>query len=255
MAAQLTVITVTVSARHPQTDDSILTSTLMSAVSLLLESQTMKIRWKVTTLITTLFAALSVTAILVTRYVLMPSFATLEHTQADVAMRRIQFALDRTFAQLALSAASWGNWTDAWRFAQDHNRTFITEQVTAAGLKQLNINTLIFTALTGRFIAFATLDLQTERPLDLDLAARQTLPQDFPWLGNLHNGRPAHGFLPTDRGLLMLAARTALGGFGHGPPRGMVIMGRLISPREVAAIGAQAQANLSMLPPANSRSP
>src|SRR2546430_12077066 len=33
----------------------------------------------------------------------------------------------------------------------------------------------------------------------------------------------------------------------------MVIMGRLISPQEVAAIGAQAQAHVSMLPPADSR--
>jgi diguanylate cyclase (GGDEF)-like protein len=215
----------------------------------------MKIRWKVTTLITTLFAVLGVTAIFVARYVLMPSFATLEHTQADVAMRRIQFALDRTFAQLALSAGSWGNWTDAWRFAQDHNQRFITEQVTAAGLKQLNINTLIFTDLTGRFIASAILDLQTEGLLDLDLAARQTLPQDFPWRGNLHNGQPAHGFLQTNRGILLLAAGPVLDGFGHGPPRGMVIMGRLISPREIAAIGAQAQADVSMLLPSNSRSP
>src|SRR5256886_3648095 len=33
----------------------------------------------------------------------------------------------------------------------------------------------------------------------------------------------------------------------------MVIMGRVISPQEVAAIGAQAQAHVSMLPPSNSR--
>src|SRR6266480_3704689 len=207
----------------------------------------MKIRSKVATLIATLFAALGVTAIFVASYVLMPSFAALEHTEADVAMRRIQFALDRTFAQLELSAGSWGNWTDAWRFAQDHNQTFITEQVTGAGLKQLNVSMLIFTDLNGRFIAGAALDLQTDRSLDLDLAARQTLPQDFPWRGNLDAGRPAHGFLQTNRGILLLAA------FAHGPPRGMVIMGRVISPQEVAAIGAQAQAHVSMLPPSNSR--
>ena len=213
----------------------------------------MKIRSKVATLIATLFAALGVTAIFVASYVLMPSFAALEHTEADVAMRRIQFALDRTFAQLELSAGSWGNWTDAWRFAQDHNQTFITEQITLAGLKQLNVSTLIFTDLNGRFIAGAALDLQTDRSLDLDLAARQTLPQDFPWRGNLEAGRPAHGFLQTNRGILLLAAGPVLDGFAHGPPRGMVIMGRVISPQEVAAIGAQAQAHVSMLPPSNSR--
>src|SRR5437016_12380992 len=110
----------------------------------------MKIRAKVATLIATLFATLGVTAIFVASYVLMPSFAALEHTEADVAMRRIQFALDRTFAQLELSAGSWGNWTDAWRFAQDHNQTFINEQITLAGLKQLNVSPHLFTDLTAR---------------------------------------------------------------------------------------------------------
>jgi diguanylate cyclase len=215
----------------------------------------MNIRWKVTTLIATLFAVLGLTAIFVAKYVLMPSFAELEHTEADVAMRRIQFAVDRTLAQLALSAASWGNWTDAWRFAQDHNRTFITEQVTAAGLKQLKINTLIFSDLSGHFIASATLDLQTDAPLDLDVTTRQMLTPDFPWRANLRAGRSAQGFLQTNRGILMVAAAPVLDGFGHGPSRGIVIMGRLVTPREIEALGAQAQAHVSMLPPANSPQP
>jgi diguanylate cyclase (GGDEF)-like protein len=207
-----------------------------------------KIRWKVAALIATLFAGLGITALFVARYVLMPSFAELEHTQAQVEMRRIQFALDRTFAQLELSAASWGNWTDAWRFAQDRNATFIAEQVTSAGLKQLNINTLIFTNVDGDFIASATLDPQTERPIDLDFAARRSLPANFPWRQYLREGRVSHGFLRTNHGLLLLAAAPVLDGFGHGPPRGMVIMGRLVSAHEIEQIGAQAQASLSMLP-------
>jgi hypothetical protein len=44
-----------------------------------------------------------------------------------------QSALDRTLAQLSLSAGSWGNWTGVWRFAADHNQTFVREQVTESG--------------------------------------------------------------------------------------------------------------------------
>ncbi|TLY83868.1 MAG: diguanylate cyclase, partial [Gammaproteobacteria bacterium] len=205
----------------------------------------MNIRSKVTTLVATLFVALGVTAFLVARYVLMPSFAALEHSEAEVAMRRIQFALDRTFAQLALSVASWGNWTDAWRFAEDHNQTFAAEQVTAAGLRNLNVSTLIFSDPSGRFIASATLDLQTDQPLDLDFTARRALTPDFPWRANFREGRRVQGFVQTNRGILMAAAAPVLDGFGHGPARGMVIIGRLLTPREVEEIGAQAQAALS----------
>lgn len=211
----------------------------------------MNIRWKITALIATLFVALGVTAILVARYVLMPSFAALEHSEAEVAMRRIQFAVDRTFAHLALSVASWGNWTDAWRFAQDHNQRFVTEQVTAAGLRNLKVNTLIFSDPSGHFIASETLDLQTDERLDLDFTSRQTLTPDFPWRANFRDGRLAQGFLQTNRGILMAAAAPVLDGFGNGPARGMVIIGRLLSPREVEEIGAQAQAALAMVAPLN----
>ena len=215
----------------------------------------MKIRWKVATLIAALFAILGLTALFVAKYVLMPSFAELEHTEADVAMRRVQFALDRTLAQLALSAGSWGNWTDAWRFAQDHNQAFVTEQVTPAGLKTLNINTLVFSDLSGDFLASVAGDLQTDRPLRLDFLTPRALAAEFPWRANLHNGLPARGFLQTNLGILMIAGAPVLDGFGNGPPRGMVIMGRLISPSEIALLGAQAQASVSLLPPAATHTP
>jgi diguanylate cyclase len=208
----------------------------------------MNIRWKVATLIATLFAVLGVTAILVAKSVLMPSFVELERTEADVAMRRIQFALDRTLAQLQLQAASWGNWTDAWRFAQDRNQSFINDQVTTAGLKQLNINALVFTDLDANVIASLAFDLKTEGPLDLDFTNGRTLAAEFPWRKNLAEGRAAQGLLQSNLGILLIAAAPVLDGFGHGPPRGMVIMGRLISRNEIQQIGAQAEANLSMVP-------
>ena len=215
----------------------------------------MNIRWKVTALIAALFVALGITAVIIARNVLIPSFTALEHSEAEVAMRRVQFALDRAFAQLQLTAASWGNWTDAWRFAQDHNATFVSEQVTAAGLSTLNINMLIFADVSGDFLASQTLDLRTNRPLDPDFAAQQTLPPQFPWRPHLHDGQPAHGFLQTNRGIFLAAAAPVLDGFGHGPPRGMVLMGRLLSPHEIEEIGAQAQAHLLMLPPSKSHGP
>jgi len=208
----------------------------------------MNIRWKVATLIVALFAVLGVTAILVAKSVLMPSFVELERSEADVAMRRIQFALDRTLAQLELQAGSWGNWTDAWRFVQDHNQTFLNEQVTTAGLKQLNINALIFTDMEGNVIASLAADLKSEGPLDLDFTKGRTLAADFPWRKNLEEGRPAQGLLQSNLGVLLVAAAPVLDGFGHGPARGMVIMGRLVSKHEIQQIGAQAEANLSMAP-------
>ncbi|TLY76674.1 MAG: HAMP domain-containing protein, partial [Gammaproteobacteria bacterium] len=93
------------------------------------------------------------------------------------------------------------------------------------------------------------LDLKTERPLGLDLAARKALPLDFPWRANMRDGHAARGLLPTNRGILMLAVAPVLDGNGGGPARGMMLMGRLLSASDVRSIAAQAQADLTLLAP------
>jgi two-component system NtrC family sensor kinase len=209
----------------------------------------MNVRWKVTTLIAALFVILGVAEIFVARMILMPSFAELEHTDANTEMRRINYALDATLDQLVLSATGWGNWADAYRFMQDHDRAFYDENFNDVGLKQLNVNTLIFIDLDGRFAASGTLDFTSGVPFDLDFMKGDTLSVDFPWRANLRDGRSLKGFLQTNQGILMVAAAPILNGFEQGPTRGMVLMGRLLTPTEIEHIGARAQAKLAMLVP------
>jgi two-component system NtrC family sensor kinase len=215
----------------------------------------MYIRWKVTALIAALFAVLGVAELFVAKTILMPSFAELEHADANIAMRRVQYALDSTLDQLVLSAGEWGNWQDAYRFMQDHNRTFVNEQVTPEGLKQLNVNALMFFDLEGQFVTSAAHDLNSDRPLDLDFMQGNALAVDFPWRGNLRNGRLAKGLLQTNRGILLIAAAPVLDGFGRGPTRGMVMMGRLLTVAEIQRIGDRAQVDLSMLAPPKTHAP
>ena len=213
----------------------------------------MNIRWKATLWITAVFAALCAVEILVAEEVLLPSFAQLERAEADTAMRRVNSGVGLTLEHLALSATDWGNWTDTYQFAQDHHRSFIDDNITEIGLKQLNLNALIVLGGDGRFLTARAIDLVSGAPLNLDLVAAGELPAGFPWSANLHTGLPARGLLQTNQGVLMVAAAPILDGFGHGPVRGMVILGRLLSPAEIERIGSQAQTSLALLSPRKAR--
>ena len=81
----------------------------------------MNIRVKVISLLALLFAALIGIEIGMQRQILMPSFAELEREDAKVSMKRIEFALDQSLDTLALTAADWGNWEDAYRYVQAPN--------------------------------------------------------------------------------------------------------------------------------------
>ncbi|HYC10247.1 MAG TPA: CHASE4 domain-containing protein, partial [Steroidobacteraceae bacterium] len=186
---------------------------------------------------------------LVEKLVIMPSFAALEHADAATAMRRINYSLERALGEVATSATDWGNWADTYRFVQDHNAAFIAANISDLALRQLNINALVIVDENGDVVQSKDLDLQTDRPLGLNLTTYPALPSDFPWRANLRRGTPARGLLSTNRGTLLLAEAPILDGKGHGPPRGMVIFGRLLTPAVVEGIGAQVQANLTLQPP------
>ena len=209
----------------------------------------MNIRPKVAALTAGIFLVLGIAEILVEKQVVMPSFAELERGNARVAMRRINFALDLVIDRIAVSTTDWGNWVDAYRFAQDHNPDFIKTDITNTALRQLRVNVLLVVDAEGGVLASKSLDLTSDRPLGLDLAALKALPVDFPWRANLREARPARGLLLTNRGILMLAAAPVLDGNGGGPARGMMFMGRLLAASDVKSIGAQAQADLSLLAP------
>jgi two-component system, NtrC family, sensor kinase len=214
-----------------------------------------KIRWKISVLVAALFAVLAISEIYVAKDVLMPSFTELERREADVAMRRIDYAVKRAFEQLQLAATSWGNWSDTYQFAQDHNPRFVEVNLTPIGLKELVADIAVVEDLEGRILTSAGFDLRSGRPLELhEIQARiRNLP--FPSHDDLVNGRMVSGFLRTEHGVLMLAASPILDGLGRGPTRGSVVMGKFLSDEELLRISAQAQANLSMSAPLAGSSP
>ncbi len=213
----------------------------------------MNIRSKVTALLAAIFAILGVAAFLVAEYVVMPSFADLEHSDARTAMRRITYALEVSIDRLSVSAVDWANWSDTYQFVVDHNPGYVAANLTKIGLRQIGVNVFLVVDMHGNVVQASQIDLESDRPLGLDLAERKVLPADFPWRANLREGHAAKGLLRTNLGTLLLAGSPILDGNGHGPPRGMVILGRLLSTSVVSSIGAQAQAEVTLLAPSQDR--
>ena len=193
-------------------------------------------------------SVLGVSEIFVASRILLPSFAELEQQESRTAMQRVDNALDLRLEALEVSAKDWGDWSETYAFVQDHNDAFITANVTPASLTQINVSAILIVNLAGEFVLSKGFDLDSRQPLELDLLGLRRLPADFPWRENLREGRPAHGLLQTNRGVLMIAAAPVLDGNEGGPARGMVILGRLLSAAEIQQIGAQAQAIVAAAP-------
>ncbi|HEX3848113.1 MAG TPA: CHASE4 domain-containing protein, partial [Steroidobacteraceae bacterium] len=208
----------------------------------------MNIRTKMISILAFLFAILIIIEIGVQKQVLMPSFAQLERDDAETQMKRIGYALDQTLESLELNAADWGNWSDLYQFVQAPNRAFVDANITAVGLKQLKVTGILIVDMSGNRVLSSSRAIDTGRLMEIDFLDRPSLPADFPWRKNLAEATMASGLLRTDQGVMLLAAAPILDGSGMGQPKGMVIMGRLLSLAQLRMIGAQAQANLTMVP-------
>ena len=208
----------------------------------------MNIRTKMLSLLALLFVVLAVFEIAVQEEVLMPSFAELERDDAKTSMKRISYALDMTLDGLALSATDWGNWADVYQYIERPNAAFLRPIFPRSRLKQLQVDALLIADLRGNLVLSSSRGLESGADLDLDIANRKTLPDDFPWRGSLVAGTTKKGLIQTNRGIMLIAAAPALDGSGGGEGVGTVIMGRLLTPGQVKTLGARAQAALSMVP-------
>lgn len=209
----------------------------------------MTIRWKVLFLVAALFAVLAISEIYVARDVLIPSFTALERREAEVAMRRVDIALQRSFEQLQQGAISWGNWADTYRFVKDRNQHFIEANLTPIGLRELSVDLVIVEDLEGQTLTGAGYDLRSGHPLDVQLLRGPAAEGVFPSRDEILQAQAASGFLRTDKGVMLVASSPILDGVGRGPARGAVVLGKLLTDVEVSRLGAQAQANVSMSTP------
>ena len=205
----------------------------------------MKIRYKVITLLAALFAVLGVIQFLVQQQILLPSFAELERDAARKDMDRVAYTLGRELDLLGITARDWSNWADTYAFMQDHNLSYVTANLTNEALSSLRVNVLAFVGLDGRYVWSVGWDPKSHALLNIDILAGGELPPDHPWRSALRDGRKVSGLLRTNRGPLMAVFAPILNGFGQGPHRGMILLGRLVTDDEIARIGEQARVTLA----------
>jgi sensor domain CHASE-containing protein len=199
----------------------------------------MRIRLKVLLSLALLIVVLIAVEVAIQETVILPSFAELERADAETSMRRIRYALERSIESLQMTAADWSDWGELYQFMQNHNQAFLDTYTTPVAMAPLKVNLLLVAGRDRHVeIAYAR-DSNSGEILDLALAKLELLPAEL--------AKPLHGLLRTNLGIMMVATSPVLDGSGAGNSMGTVLMGRLLTPSQVRAIGVQAQADLSLV--------
>jgi signal transduction histidine kinase len=206
----------------------------------------MRIRAKVTILLALLFAALIASQWAIQQRQVLPRFVELERDSARTDMQRVVLAVSREQQALAAQAADWGNWQQLWKFTLGRNPAFVRASLTDVSFRTAKIDYMAVIASDGRFLWNHGPYADSGRTLALHLNGDDQL--EPAWQQALASGQTVSGLIATDRGVLVASGAPILDGFGQGPARGLVIMGRLLNRSELERLGNQAQVVLDMRP-------
>ncbi len=204
----------------------------------------MRVRAKVTILLGLLFTALLAAQWSIQQRLVLPKFVELERESARTDMQRVVYAVEREQQALGAQAADWGNWNDTWNYMQRHYAAYEHDTLTDSAIKTLKVDYIALVASNGRLHWSRALDPESGRRLPIRLNRNDRL--EYEWSRALTHGQPISGLIATEGGALIAAGAPILDGFGHGPARGMVIIGRFLNQAELLRIGNQAQVKVDM---------
>jgi two-component system, NtrC family, sensor kinase len=204
----------------------------------------MRVRAKVTIVLALLFVVLIGAQWAIEQRLMLPKFVELERASAHTDMQRVAFAVEREQQALSAQAADWGNWRELWRYMRDHNRAFAEASLTDISFRTAKIDYMAVIASNGTFTWSDGLSADSRKPLAIHLNGTNQL--EPAWATALSQGQPVSGLITTDAGVLVASGAPILDGMGHGPARGMVIMGRLLNAPELLRLSTQAQVRLDM---------
>ncbi len=206
----------------------------------------MRVRAKVTVVLTMLFAILIASQWAIQQNLILPRFVELERDSAHTDMQRVALAVEREQQALGAQAADWGNWQQLWDYMRDANPAFVKASLTDASFMVSKIDYMAVVGTDGHYRWRHGPYSISGKASTIRLNKNDAL--EPAWARALAAGAATNGLISTDAGVLIAAGAPILDGFGQGPARGMIIMGRLLNPAELLRLGTQAQVTLDMRP-------
>jgi len=208
----------------------------------------MSLRSKVTAILLAVFAAYAVLDVAAQMTFVWPSFEALEREEHAKDMDRVVQALDRQLRRLVNEAGDYGGWNDTYAYAAEPSAQYEEQNFSASGLENINVNLLAVYARDGTRIGGGSFDLSSGEALDIGELSQPALPPTHPLLTDGSVDGVARGVIMTPAGPTLVASRSITNDSRDAPPRGSLIVARLLDDEAVKDLAEQARVSLAVQP-------
>ncbi|WP_051272431.1 CHASE4 domain-containing protein [Fundidesulfovibrio putealis] len=172
------------------------------------------------------------------KVILVERFAQLEKDEVALNMDRIQAAVGGLLDAMLAVAKDYGNWDDTYAYLDAPTDAYVQANFVEATFQNLKLNMVVLADARGRILFSQGYDLEEKKLTDIPEGWLELLTGGGLLGGDSAQGDPAgcKGLLLTPEGPLMLVVKPVLTSEAKGPPRGVIIMGRLLGAEEIALL-------------------
>lgn len=196
----------------------------------------MSVRSKLLLLLAAVATATAVTGWIVERQILLPEFAEAERGEARQDVARVIEALRRDAEDLHGTAQDYSCWDDTYAYLDDGNAPYEEENFTTGLFSNSRLDVVVYIRTDGTLRWGGRADRTTGERVDdeglVDAIRRAPPLRSVPEAG-------LSGVLVTDQGPVLIGAHPVLPTDRAGPPRGVVVMGRLVDTAAVADLATR----------------
>lgn len=168
--------------------------------------------------------------------VIMGGYRGLDRAEAEKNAARAADAVRGEIANLSLTTRDWAVWDDTYAFMEDRSPGFIEANLNESSLATIRVHVVALIDTEGRIVYAKGMDLEEEQESPLPAGLLAHLSPDSPLLQPARTGEGVSGILMTLDGPFMVSSQPILPSKGTGPPRGTLVMGRLLDEAEMARI-------------------
>lgn len=206
----------------------------------------MSLRKKIVLLFALTFVALVVLLNLVSWFFILGGYRDLEEREARRNLARAADAVWGEVDNLDLVVRDWAFWDDTYSFIAEPYEAYIEANLTESSFVHIRVQFMVFLDREGRVVYAKGVDLELEREMPVPAGLFAHLSSDCPLLQPMESGEGVSGLLLLPEGPFLISSEPILTSDAKGPPRGVLIMGRLLDREEARRIIAPHHLNVDL---------
>ena len=171
--------------------------------------------------------------------VMRSGFAKIEQDDARKNVSRVQDAVQAQLGGIENSVLTWTQWDPAYRFVEDRNQQFLTENMSPTVYTGMKIDFCVFVNLKREVVYAGGYDIAQSRDLPVPPALLRLISEPGSrWLANTDPTVAVRGISMVGATPLLVVAAPVTNTDATAPAKGHLIFARVLGAAEVQRIGA-----------------